>query len=144
MSAVDLWTRDLRHAARALRRAPGFTLMAVGTLGLAIGATAGMFSVVNTVLLNPLPYPHADRLVSIAATAPGFDLRPGVRGLRRVLRAVQGAVAAAGGHRVLHPVHDHDACGRPRRTHLDVGRAELVVHDARRTNGARPPSGAGR
>jgi predicted permease len=73
-TAVDQWTRDLRHAVRALRRAPGFTLMAVGTLGLAIGANAGMFSVVNNVLLNPLPYPNADRLVYIAGTSPGSDL----------------------------------------------------------------------
>ena len=72
----DEWTRDLRHAARALLRTPGFTLMAVGTLGLAIGANAGMFSVVNNVLLKPLPFGNADRLVHIAATAPGSDLPP--------------------------------------------------------------------
>ncbi len=73
---LDQWTRDLRHALRALRRAPGFTAMTVGTLGLAIGVNAGMFSVVNKVLLDPLPYPHADRLLFISATAPGSDLPP--------------------------------------------------------------------
>ena len=46
----------------------------MSTLGLAIGAIAGIFSVVDTVLLDPLPYPHADRLVVIAGTAPGSDL----------------------------------------------------------------------
>ena len=67
------WSRDLRHAARALKRTPGFTALAVGMLGLAIGANAGMFGVVNTVLLTPLPYANADRLVNIAASAPGSD-----------------------------------------------------------------------
>ncbi|HUF69895.1 MAG TPA: ABC transporter permease [Longimicrobiales bacterium] len=68
------WTKDIRHAMRALRRTPGFTAVSIATLGLAIGANAGIFSVVDTVLLDPLPYPDADRLVYIAATAPGSDL----------------------------------------------------------------------
>jgi putative ABC transport system permease protein len=68
------WARDLRYAWRSLSRTPGFTVMAVGMLGLAIGAGAGMFSVVKTVLLDPLPYASADRLVYIGATAPGSDM----------------------------------------------------------------------
>ena len=67
-------TTDLRHAWRALRRTPGFLVTSVGTLALAIGAVAGMFSVVNTVILKPLPFPDPDRLVIIAGTAPGSDL----------------------------------------------------------------------
>ena len=67
------WARDFRHAMRALRRSPGFAALTVGTLGLAIGVNAGIFSVVDTVLLDPLPYPGADRLVAIAASAPGSD-----------------------------------------------------------------------
>ena len=70
------WLTDLRHASRALRRTPGFTAMTVVTLGLAIGVTAGMFSVVKTVLLDPLPFANPDRLVYIAASAPGSDLPP--------------------------------------------------------------------
>jgi predicted permease len=68
------WTSDLRHAWRALRRTPGFLITSVLTLALAIGAVTGMFNVVNTVVLEPLPYPAAGRLMNIAGTAPGSDL----------------------------------------------------------------------
>ena len=66
--------RDLRHASRALLRTPGFLITAVGTLAVAIGATAGIFGVVNTVMLEPLPFPKPDRLVFVQGTAPGSDL----------------------------------------------------------------------
>jgi putative ABC transport system permease protein len=68
------WSSDLRLAWRALRRSPGFAAVSMGTLGLAIGATAGMFSVVDAVLIRPLPYAHPDRLIAINATAPGSEL----------------------------------------------------------------------
>ena len=68
------WTTDFRHAWRALLRTPGFLVTSVVTLALAIGAVVGMFSVVNTVLLRPLPFPDSDRLVVLAGTAPGSDL----------------------------------------------------------------------
>ncbi|HVS13226.1 MAG TPA: ABC transporter permease [Thermoanaerobaculia bacterium] len=70
------WTQDLRLAARALRRSPGFVVVAAVTLGLAIGVNAGLFSVVDTVLLDPLPYRDPGRLVHVAASAPGSDLPP--------------------------------------------------------------------
>ncbi|HUF27826.1 MAG TPA: ABC transporter permease [Gemmatimonadaceae bacterium] len=66
--------RDLRHAWRSLLRTPGFLVTAVVSLALAIGAVAGMFNVVNTVMLQPLPFPESGRLVSIEGTAPGSDL----------------------------------------------------------------------
>ena len=66
--------QDVQQAFRSLVRAPGFTLIAVATLGLAIGVNAGIFSVVDTVLLDPLPFNDTDRLVYIAASAPGSDM----------------------------------------------------------------------
>ena len=70
---VRAWIRDLRHAARSLTRAPGFTGIAVTTLALAVGATTGVFTIVERVLIAPLPYPDQDRLIFVAASAPGTD-----------------------------------------------------------------------
>ncbi len=57
--------RDVRYTVRSLRRAPGFTIVAVLTIGLAIGACTAMYSVVHGVALRPLPYPAPDRLVHL-------------------------------------------------------------------------------
>jgi len=65
---------DLKFAFRQLLKNPGFTAVAVLTLALGIGATTAIFSVVNTVLLRPLPYSQADRLVFLYNSAPGFGV----------------------------------------------------------------------
>jgi putative ABC transport system permease protein len=70
LAAVDDLQRDLRHAARLLRKTPGFTAIAVATLGLCLGANLSIFAVVDAVVLRPLPFPSADRLVSIFNTYP--------------------------------------------------------------------------
>jgi putative ABC transport system permease protein len=65
---------EIKLAIRSLMRSPGFTIVAVITLGLAIGACAAIFAVVDAVLLRPFPYRNIDRLVYIAASAPGSQM----------------------------------------------------------------------
>src|SRR3954447_16479957 len=63
-SMSALWT-DLRYAGRELRKRPGFTLTAVLSLALGIGATSAVFSVIYAVLIDPFPYPGADRIMEL-------------------------------------------------------------------------------
>jgi len=62
---------DLRHAMRVLKRQPGFTAVSILMIALAVGATTTLFSIVNGVLLKPLPWPNADRLIRVSETREG-------------------------------------------------------------------------
>ena len=65
----DVW-QDIKYGVRTLTKHKGYALLAILTLGLGIGANTAVFSVINGVLLKPLPYDHSDRLVLVRQSAP--------------------------------------------------------------------------
>src|SRR5437899_9922335 len=72
---VETCWRDLRYGVRMLCKKPGFTIIAAVTLALGIGANTAIFSVIDRVLLQPLPYPHPEELVAVRHTAPGLNIK---------------------------------------------------------------------
>ena len=99
---IDDARRDVAHGIRSLRRTPGFTVVAVLTLALGIGATTAIFSVISAVLLRPLPYSHADRLVQLFAPDNERGLPRGARAILpahfEVLRAPSRSVSHVAGY----------------------------------------------
>src|SRR5215467_4889435 len=95
---------DLRHAFRALRRAPLNTFIALGILGLGVGANTAMFGAINHILLRPLPFRDADRLIRLRDQVTGADGRPhpfnmssrNILALKRSASIFDGLVAMSG------------------------------------------------
>ena len=70
LPTIESFVRDLRHGARSLIKSPGFALAGVVILGLGIGVNSAIFTVVNAVVLRPLPFPDADRIMRLWHTPP--------------------------------------------------------------------------
>jgi len=77
--ALERTVQDVRYAIRTLRKSLGFTAVVLAALALGIGATTAVFTVVNSVLLKPLPFPNPGRLVALREIRPGGEINPSVQ-----------------------------------------------------------------
>src|SRR5437660_3834218 len=100
---MNTLARDFRHAVRMLLKSPGFTLAAILSLAIGIGANTSIFNIINALLLKPLPYTDAERLVILWNRSPGLnitedwfstaqyvDIKTGHHGLEQVAIAIGG------------------------------------------------------
>ena len=94
---LDTWSQDVRYALRSLRQRPGFTLAVVLSLGLGVGGTTAIFSVVYAVLLRPLPYRDPDQLHQIRVFWGDFSSTLSAAD-RLALHEVGHGTAAVGGY----------------------------------------------
>jgi len=135
---MSILVQDLRYTFRQLRNSPGFAAAAVLTLALGIGANTAVFSVVNAVMLTPLPYPEPGRLVTVkalntrGAPVPGSLSYPDFFDLRARNRTFQHLVTARDTNVVL------TGAGEPQQ--LD---AEMVTWDLFPALGIQPQLGRG-
>ena len=135
----SLW-RDVRYGARSLRKAPGFTTIATITLALGIGAATAMFSVLDAVLLRPLPFAHPEQLVRVFAT---YGSTPGNLQSLSVadflaLRADTRAFSSIASFRLPSDGFSYVAADRPERVY-----GSIVSADFFSTLGVQPEIGRG-
>src|SRR5580700_81619 len=106
---MSTWMQDIRFALRSFAKNPWFTLVAVLSLAIGIGANTSIFSVANALLLRPLPYNNPDRLVILWNRSPGlgigqdwfstaqyFDIKTGHSGFEQVAIAIGGNYSLTG------------------------------------------------
>jgi hypothetical protein len=72
--AMHIWLQDFRYAVRMLRKNAALSAVIVASLAIGIGANSAIFSVVDALLLRPLPYPHPDRLANVWLHSPGLGI----------------------------------------------------------------------
>jgi predicted permease len=97
----DILTQDLRYTLRTLRRTPAFALTAITVVALGIGATTAAFSLADFVLMRPLPFPEADRLVRLSEERPGFPRMELAPANYRDLKQMATSFEALGAYRGL-------------------------------------------